>query len=225
MTLGKLLASGRDADVFAIDGQRVLRRYRHAQDATAEATVMAYVHRLGFPAPRVYEADGGDLVMEQVDGRTLSQALTTGHIAPADAGAILADLHTRLHALPPRLSPEAGVRLRHLDLHPDNVILSRRGPVLIDWTNADEGPPDLDRALSAVILAEAATGSYVPPELASAAGEVLRGFLVHAGGDLMAQLQPAVARRKRDPNLGPVEKERLDTAAALVTATVTAVAR
>jgi hypothetical protein len=34
------LASGRDADVFAIDAGRVLRRYRTGGDVSAEARVM-----------------------------------------------------------------------------------------------------------------------------------------------------------------------------------------
>lgn len=38
--MGPLLASGRDADVFAIDALRVLRRYRDGSEVTAEAAVM-----------------------------------------------------------------------------------------------------------------------------------------------------------------------------------------
>lgn len=214
----ELVGSGRDADVYALPGGRVLRRNRDGREVSVEGALMAYVHRLGFPAPRVYEASGPDLVMERVDGPTLLQALVTGKVAPGDAGAVLADLHLRLHALPARLSPDPAVRVLHLDLHPDNVILAGRGPVLIDWSNATEGPPDLDRALTALIMAEAATGSFVPPELAVPAGQALRAFLDHAGGDPLAQLQPAVERRSADPNLSLEEKARLRAAAALVRA-------
>jgi tRNA A-37 threonylcarbamoyl transferase component Bud32 len=54
------LASGRDADVVAVDAQRVLRRYRHGGDAA----VMAYLAEAGFPVPTVYHVEGADLVME-----------------------------------------------------------------------------------------------------------------------------------------------------------------
>jgi hypothetical protein len=77
--MGPLLASGRDADVFAIDAQRVLRRYRDGSEVTAEAAVMR----------------------------------------------------------------------------------SARGPVVIDWDNAAEGLPELDVALSALILAEVVVAGVI----------------------------------------------------------------
>ena len=45
-----------------------------------------------------------------------------------------------------------GDRLVHLDLHPLNVIMSPRGPVVIDWANAARGDPLLDVALTYVLL-------------------------------------------------------------------------
>ena len=74
------LASGRDADVFALDDGRVLRRYRAGGDVAAEAAVMAYVADLGFPAPAVHEARGTDLVLERLDGPTMLAALLAGHL-------------------------------------------------------------------------------------------------------------------------------------------------
>ena len=35
-----------------------------------------------------------------------------------------------------------------MDLHPANVLLAPAGPVVIDWTNARAGPPELDLAMS-----------------------------------------------------------------------------
>lgn len=49
-----------------------------------------------------------------------------------------------------------GHRLRHLDLHPENVLMSSQGPMVIDWSNADNGPAGVDTALSALILAQIA---------------------------------------------------------------------
>jgi aminoglycoside phosphotransferase (APT) family kinase protein len=51
-----------------------------------------------------------------------------------------------------------GTRLVHLDLHPENVILSPRGPVVIDWTNARRAEEALDVAMTWVILATSARG-------------------------------------------------------------------
>jgi len=213
---GALLGSGREADVYAAGPGRVRRRYRDGRDVTDEAAVMAYLHGLGYPVPEVYEAAGADLVMERVDGPTLLRALAAGEVGPREAGRLLADLHTRLHALPARTSTDPADRVLHLDLHPDNVILAARGPVVIDWVNTTEGPPDLDVALCALIMAEAASGSYVPPELAGPAAELLREYLARVGGDPVAYLDRAVARRSANPFLTREEVARLDAAAALV---------
>jgi aminoglycoside phosphotransferase (APT) family kinase protein len=41
----------------------------------------------------------------------------------------------------------------HLDLHPDNVILSPTGPVVIDWRNTRRGDGAVDVATTWLILA------------------------------------------------------------------------
>ncbi|WP_198961854.1 phosphotransferase [Pseudonocardia sp. MH-G8] len=210
-----LLGSGRTADVYALDGRRVLRRYRDGGDVTREAATMAYVHALGFPAPAVHSATGPDLVMERLDGPILREAVSAhGHDA-AEAGRVLADLHTRLHALPAR-SGHPDERVLHLDLHPENVVLTDRGPVLIDWTNAADGPADLDVALSAVILAQVAVNPA--HAFATVAEAMLAAFLPAAGGRPLRMLERAVARRGADPTMTPAELGLLDAAAARVTA-------
>jgi aminoglycoside phosphotransferase (APT) family kinase protein len=57
-----------------------------------------------------------------------------------------------------------GSRLCHGDFHPLNVILSPRGPVVIDWNNAHVGDPLEDVARTEVILSglSAAQPSYRP---------------------------------------------------------------
>jgi Ser/Thr protein kinase RdoA (MazF antagonist) len=211
-----LIASGRTADVFALDGDRVLRRYRAGDDATGEMALMRYVAQHGFPAPAAYEATGPDLVLERLDGPTMLEALLAGGIAPVTAGEVLAELHDRLHALPPRLVGHRDDRILHLDLHPANVVLTGRGPVLIDWRNACEGAPELDVALAALILGEAVAGSYVPPEVVPLARDVLAAFLARVGHDPLRQLNRAAQMRRADPNLTVDEIARLDRAAELV---------
>ena len=209
-----LLASGRSADVFAIDDGRVLRRYRDGGDATAEASIMAYAAAAGFPVPQVYEVDGADLVMERLDGPTMLAALIAGDIGDRTGAELLADLHDRLHALPAPHSPCPGIGVLHLDLHPDNVILSPRGPVVIDWRNATQGPPDLDLAMSAVILAQVAVDRT--HDMAEAAGGFLTAFLRCAGGDPGRLLDDALAMRRRDPALATREIDLLNPAATLI---------
>lgn len=214
MTDLPLLASGRDADVYALDGARVLRRYRRGGDVAAEAAVMVHVGGLGFPAPAVHQADGTDLVLERVPGPTMLSAFATGELGLVEGATVLADLHRRLHALP-TLSRESGFSVLHLDLHPDNVILGPRGPVLIDWRNATEGPADLDLAMTAVIIAQVAVDPRSP--FADAAGGLLPDFLRRAGGDPLSQLDVALALRGGDPNLSPDEVALLAAARTLIT--------
>ena len=42
--------------------------------------------------------------------------------------------------------------LRHGDFHPDQVIMSQRGPIIIDWITARKGSPASDVARSSLIL-------------------------------------------------------------------------
>jgi Ser/Thr protein kinase RdoA (MazF antagonist) len=210
------LASGRTADVFAVDERRVLRRYRSEADVAGEAAVMAHVEARGFPVPKVYEAGGRDMVLERLSGPTMRDAFVVGALG-LDAGArILAGLHADLHAIPARLSAGPADRVLHLDLHPENVLLSPRGPVVIDWCNATDGPPDLDLAQTALIMAEVAVDEEHP--LAPYAGQFLTAFLRHARWRPPGMLDRALEYRRRDPVLSAAEIDRLPAAAERVRA-------
>jgi tRNA A-37 threonylcarbamoyl transferase component Bud32 len=71
----ELIASGRDSDVYAYADGLVLRRYRDGRSAEGEAATLRAVAELGYPVPVVHEASGPDIVMERVDGPTLTEAL------------------------------------------------------------------------------------------------------------------------------------------------------
>ncbi|MBO1336998.1 phosphotransferase [Streptomyces sp. VRA16 Mangrove soil] len=210
-----LLGSGRTADVYALDDAWVLRRCREGWDTRGEATFMTYVREHGFPAPRVRPDAGlapGDLVMERLHGPTQAEAAARGDLSPADAGHELAALLRQLHAIPPR--PHGHVL--HLDLHPENVIRTAHGPVVIDWSNAEEGAPALDWAMSALILAEVA----VDPGRAEAPAVrvALTALLTDPPPGLAPALDEALARRTANPTLGAGEKRRLGGAVELVRA-------
>ena len=211
---GSLLASGREADVYALDGARVLRRYRRDADVTGEAAAMRYLAGLGYPVPVVHEASGRDIVMERLDGPTMAQAGIAGDLSPADAAEQLAALLDRLHQLPPWPGAPAGARIVHLDLHPENVLLTARGPVVIDWCNVRPGDPDLDTAMSALIMAQVTLWDH---PMRDQARTFLDAFLAVAPGDPRRGLDEAVAlRRTQLDTLTPAEIGELDTAAELV---------
>ena len=176
---------------------------------------------LGFPVPKIYEAGGTDLVMERFAAPTMLQALLSRSIRPEIAAALLLSLHRQLHGLPPRLSSDPVTRVLHLDLHPGNVILSPGGPVVIDWRNSAEGPPDLDLAVSALILAQVAAGQAdeaagEAQDMAALASVVLTAFLRFAGGGPLRMLDRAMAMRRSDPALTADETRRLPSAGALI---------
>ncbi|MFJ8041478.1 phosphotransferase [Kitasatospora sp. NPDC096147] len=212
MTTGELIGAGRTADVYALDGEWVLRRYRDGGDARAEAALMAYLAGHGYPVPPV--RPGGtpqELVLGRLTGPTMAEALLAGTLGGPAAGAMLAGLLRALHAVPPRSS--SGGRLLHLDLHPENVFLTPDGPVVIDWATAQEGPPGLDTAMSALILAQTA---LTVPALGEAIHPILRALVRELGGTDGMLLDRARVRRAADPMLSAAETAVLNEAVALV---------
>lgn len=197
----RLLAKGRDADVFDIGDGRVLRRCRYEGDVAKEAAVMRRLRADGFPVPAVFEASGRDLVMERVPGPSLLAAMRSGDKGVVEASEIMLALHEKLR----------GAGILHLDLHPDNILLGPDGPVLIDWTNSAEGPPELDAAVSALILAQVAVGEA---ELAGLAERLLREFAPRT--DAVTELKRAVEYRRANPTMTERELADLDRAAELV---------
>ncbi|MFD6285842.1 phosphotransferase [Streptomyces sp. NPDC060205] len=224
---GELLGSGRSADVFAIDDHWVLRRYRDGGGVTTEAVVMAYLAEHGYPVPRLRDPEGAghctarrtDLVMQRLHGPSMLQALVQGTIAAEEAGAELAGLLHRLHKVPARVSADPGIRILHLDLHPDNVMLTSGKPMVIDWRNTEEGPPALDCGMSALILAQVAAGNTAQ---AAPARAVLTSLLAHLAPAITltdthsGHLTEARNRRAADPSTSDSEVQLLGAAVELI---------
>ncbi|MER5755058.1 phosphotransferase [Streptomyces sp. NPDC002088] len=211
---GRLLGSGRTADVYEIDGAWVLRRNREGRgNAAAEGAVMEYVRGYGYPVPRVRLGDDSrtDLVMERLSGPTMLQANAAGALGPEEAGRTLAGLLRALHTIPGRRTPSA--RVLHLDLHPDNVILTPDGPRVIDWANTEEGDPGLDWGMSAVILAQVAVGDE---PVAQPARAMLTALLADPSALTEAGLLEARRRRAANPTMSRREVELLGAAERLI---------
>ncbi|MFF8602814.1 phosphotransferase [Streptomyces sp. NPDC015232] len=204
----ELIGRGREADVYALDGSRVLRRYREAGPTEREARLMAHLAARGYPVPRVYEVTGTDMVLERLTGPTMTEALARQPWRVGTLGRELGRLHDRLHALPapewlPRRFASAGDdRVLHLDLHPGNVMLTPRGPVVIDWRNAAAGDPAADLATTIVTVGSA--------ELSGPAVRLGRGLLVRAlcrgsRTDPAGRVREAAEAKLADPHLRPAE--------------------
>jgi tRNA A-37 threonylcarbamoyl transferase component Bud32 len=207
----KLLASGRDADVFDLGDGRVLRRHKDGRPATKQAELLRYAASHGYPVPALHDASGPDLVLEKLDGPEMQQVIRPWNL---DAIAtLLADLHRGLHAIPPMpgLRVEFGepTSLLHLDLHPRNVLMTSRGPVVIDWANAANGPGQADVALMWVIGKTSRIDG--PPSLHAFREQFLGTFLRQAADPGFDRVLPAVAEwRKRDRNVTDDERAAID---------------
>ncbi|MGH4034084.1 aminoglycoside phosphotransferase family protein [Actinomycetota bacterium Odt1-20B] len=204
----ELIAQGRDADVYALDDSRVLRRYRHGGPTELEAQLMGHLAACGYPVPKVYETTDTGMVLERLTGPTILDVLARRPWRVASLGRTLGRLHARLHTvmapkwLPRRSATLGDDRVLHLDLHPGNVVLTRQGPVVIDWRNAGAGDPAADVAMTVVTV-----GSAQIPGLAARLG---RDLLVHSmvkgsRGNPAARIPEAAEAKLADPNLTPAE--------------------
>jgi aminoglycoside phosphotransferase (APT) family kinase protein len=212
--LGPLLASGRDGDIYEFGPGLVLRRTRDGRSLEDEARVMCFAAERGYPVPSVEEvrADGTEIVMERIDGPMMMDVMVKQPWTMARFASMLADLHDSLHDIsaPDWLSQvhDGGDRLVHLDLHPMNVMLSARGPVVIDWTGASRGQALTDVALTYVLL----TCPQMPaPRLVQVLANPARAFLARSfarryrGIEFDAHLAIAAEMKALDPNMSPSE--------------------
>ena len=205
-----------------MDGNRVLRRYRDAgKSAEREAAVMTYARSAGLPVPEVFDVQGADLVMERVVGPTMTAALARRPWTLAAQARVLAGLHRAVHAVPaPDWLPGpfgGGDALLHLDLHPENVLMTAGGPVLIDWTNAARGPAEVDVADAWLVVSVGSVpgGRLQSAVVGAAQGTFARLFRRAAGLDLAPGLVAAANRRLADRNLNARERQHVRRLAGL----------
>ena len=212
---GPLIGSGRAADVYALDGGRVLRRYKTAHSCAAEAGLMRYLREAGYPVPEVFAANGTDLVMQRLYGRDMLADLASRPWRVAGHARTLARLHDQLHqiAAPAGLWRfGSGGQVLHMDLHPANVMLTADGPFVIDWSNAHAGEGGADVAMAYLIMASSEIDG-LPWWLTPVARGLVRVFLnrfraaVH--DDPRPHLSRAAEYRLHDPNVRPAEAARL----------------
>jgi len=178
---------------------------------------MRFVGALGNPVPGVHDAGQGYLVMDRLTGPTMLESALRHPQRIGPYGHLLAQLHIELHRIeaPGWLTTEAAVRgdcLLHRDLHPLNVLMTKEGPVVIDWANAARGAPAYDVADTWVLFAAAdVPGNSLERSLAAVARRIfLRNFLGDLDADAARAVTPAaVEHRLVDRNMTEAEKERM----------------
>jgi aminoglycoside phosphotransferase (APT) family kinase protein len=218
LELGRLIAKGRSADVYEMGPGKVLRRYRDPEhSAVGEASVMSYARQNGIPVPEVFEVEGPDMVLERVEGPTMLKVLSRRPAQTLGMIRVLAELHSVVHSVE---APEGlrtpfgpGRSLLHLDLHPDNVVMAKTGPVVIDWPNAASGPAEADNANTWIVLKTSTVpGGGLVRLVASIGQSFVAGRFRRSVG--LEQSDPRIAeaarRRMVDRNLLPEEVARIE---------------
>jgi Phosphotransferase enzyme family len=186
------LSQGRASRVTDLGDGTVMRT---GGSPRREAAIMQVARLGGFPVPRVVDARSEGLVLERIPGRTMGADLRLRPWRVRRHVDTLVSLHSRLHAI-----PFEGASMIHLDLHPENVLLSPRGPVVIDWTNARSGDPAIDIALTWLILR---TTARLPGRLMAWL------FLRRVGRDFIrGGLEQARQFRVSDPHVSEAERSR-----------------
>jgi aminoglycoside phosphotransferase (APT) family kinase protein len=217
-----VIASGRDTDIVEWSPGLVLRRPKRPRRLDGEAAVMRHAQAGGFPVPRVVEVIDEGMVMERVEGVDLLDLLLKRPWRLGWAARLLADLHHRLHLIdaPAELLTDPvsgrfgrrllgqGDALLHGDLHPGNVMMTERGPLVIDWANACAGTPAADVAVAWLIMAAAdpPAGGFERLLVDRFRAAFVKRFLAAAGRDeARHHLRDAFAARADDPNLPAAE--------------------
>jgi aminoglycoside phosphotransferase (APT) family kinase protein len=219
MDPGPLLASGRDSDIFEYGPGLVLRRSREGRSMKLEARIMDYVRAQGFPVPAVDEMspDGLDMVIERIEGPDMVAMMEKRPWTIRQLGRTLAGLHRRLHDMTaPDWLPDApvghGVSLLHLDLHPLNVMIGPRGPVVIDWARACRGDAAVDEALAWVLMAagDVPASRFMAMIVSRARSVLVKSFLAAAEIDAIKPvLRDVVAWKASDPHMSAAEQDRM----------------
>lgn len=211
---GPLVGRGRQADVYRIAPGRVVRRYRDPnRDTGYEARFLAYMHAAGVPVPEVFDSAGPDLVMAEVTGPTMLADVGRRPWVLSRHARTLAELHGRVAAVPaqdwmvPALG--GGDQVVHVDLHPDNVLMSPDGPVIIDWESAARGTAAAAAAFAWLVMTTAPVIGGRAQRAVTAAG---RGTFVRAFRAALAEpfddqaIATAVRWRWCDRSLLPEER-------------------
>jgi aminoglycoside phosphotransferase (APT) family kinase protein len=217
MATGEVIGRGRDAEIVDAGPGLVLRRLIRPRPGRHEAEVMRWVVDHGYPAPRVIEQTAEGMLMQRVDGPTMLDRLGARDVRRNMR--TLAQLHAQLHALPvppglptPYGDGPDGSALLHGDLHPGNVILSKDGPVVIDWTNACAGPAGADLATAWLLIACAGLPEKRPARMLEQVGRRMALAALLSAAERLGeqdlarhQLAAVLAERRHDPNMSPGE--------------------
>ena len=221
----ELIGRGRDCDVFEAGPGRVLRRNRDGRSTEIEALTMRHCAAQDYPVPVVFDADGPDIVMQRLDGPTMLGHMSARPWTMRSKARQLAELIDQLgrvslpdHDLP--IAVDGGDTLVHLDLHPENVVLTSDGPIVIDWSNCGIGVAGLDAANTWLTLSAGQPDGSALMNTVVAVGRrfFVSGFVSSIDRDAARrELPTAMQLRLLDSNLSDAERATMQALVERVT--------
>jgi 5-methylthioribose kinase len=142
----------------------------HPEVVDAAATGMAVMHAMPLPHAAAFASGGLNLRQLRIEPFYLRTAERVPHYSAA------------LRELARDLASPAKQYLAHGDFTPKNILLTARGPALVDFETAHAGQPALDVAmLTAHLMLKAVLHGHRHPEFASAPGRVVAVYRSSGG--------------------------------------------
>jgi uncharacterized protein (TIGR02172 family) len=200
-TLQQPIAVGRTAEIYPIEGLKVLKLFFPTIPQPwidKEVDTGRFIQDTQLPVPKVFERvklkEREGIVYERIDGPSLLSVLARKPWMVQRCARLMANLHAQVHnvtapshletqrewargGIPEtkKLSKDLQERVLHLlnsmpegnqlchgDFHPGNIIVTQRGPVIIDWMTASKGVGCGDVARASIILEAAKAPEGTP---------------------------------------------------------------
>lgn len=256
--LGKPLALGRTAEIYAWEEGKVLKLFYdwfELGDIEFELEINSNIHASGLPVPapgEIIQVNGRNgLVYARIHGINMWETLGKQPWRLLEFARRTAELQAEMHAnstcpnipsqryrleyklknaeiLPQTLKEAAlaelarlsdGESICHGDFHPGNILITRKGAMIIDWIDASIGNPLADVARSSIIaLGAAGSSKVIAPHLRLLLLFFHHVYLHHyfsqrsAGQQEYQRWLPVVAAARLSENIREQEKWLLNRA-------------
>ena len=211
---GGLINVGSEWELRHYGPEHVVRTSTRGLDLSREAEALVAVNAAGFPVPRfVEQLEPSSIVMERLDGPTMLEDLTSRPWTLSKHAKNLARLHRALGAVAAPSHWERvseGESVVHLDLHPGNIKISSRGPVVLNWSRSARGSSAFDAAVTYVILRTGVSrnGRFARLLIGTLRKRFANVFLKEFGAsEVVSRVREAAELRLLDPDLSSHERE------------------
>ncbi len=227
------LFAGRSAEIHDFEPGWVLKTPMPGFEIVRDLEAANYkaLEPLGLPMPRcrglASVADGEGLVLEKIVGPSMRAEMQAHPERQGELAELFLKLWERIHQRAeaeiltirgridwccdraqvdrPEHLPAGEAVICHFDFHPDNVILSEAGPVVIDWVDALLGPVEADEARTLLLLGF----PFGPDEQPSTFARAVYESVMTRRSEQVRAWIPLIARARLGEGFEGAEADRL----------------